>query len=233
MTEQPSLNGGGPFSDDVKDGGDRICKYFVSGKCRNGDMCPWLHPGKLNQNWNQRQQQGKAITHGKPIAQNKTICRYFLNGNCKNGANCVFLHEVAPINDGLFLNDFNQEGSYEDVSYGHEETYEDDHGDEYDGEYEEQYDQYDDHSNQIISQPDYSYEDEAEDMDDYEDNGVPYQQIASTNYQPYQQQQQKNWPPKPQIELREVIYSCIHLLVISRRILCEEQRLRFHKIRNR
>jgi len=68
--------------------GMALCKWFLVGKCWNGDKCNYFH--------------GKSPTSTAPTrpAGNPLPfipCKYFKQGRCRKGDQCEFLHEGPPV----------------------------------------------------------------------------------------------------------------------------------------
>jgi len=64
------------------------CKFYLSGFCKNGDKCPFLH-------------EEKNETEDKPKKAIPTPCKFFASGTCRKGDKCPFVHEqdkTAPTN---------------------------------------------------------------------------------------------------------------------------------------
>lgn len=62
----------------VENKGKQTCKYWMSGRCEKGDICPFSHVEKPDK----VPEQVKA----------EQICKYELKGGCLN-ENCLFSHD--------------------------------------------------------------------------------------------------------------------------------------------
>jgi hypothetical protein len=70
------------------------CLHFARGKCKNGTLCPFVHPGQ-SQNSSTREMQQVDD------ARSQILCRYFIRGHCRDGEACHYSHSLAnePIED--------------------------------------------------------------------------------------------------------------------------------------
>ncbi|KAG9396758.1 Zinc finger C-x8-C-x5-C-x3-H type (and similar) [Carpediemonas membranifera] len=62
----------------VNTGRDKIvCRFYMMGKCRMGERCPFYHPPK--------------------VEKKKEICKFFLGGRCQKGDACPFSHDLKSV----------------------------------------------------------------------------------------------------------------------------------------
>ncbi|KAF3440677.1 hypothetical protein FNV43_RR18961 [Rhamnella rubrinervis] len=84
----------------------QLCKDFVTGRCRRGSHCQFLH--QCNEDyediWDNRQRKGGNSRYSTPRdardyslrSGRSTYCTDFVKGRCRRGESCKFEHHGAP-----------------------------------------------------------------------------------------------------------------------------------------
>ncbi|KAF9266842.1 hypothetical protein L218DRAFT_1074704 [Marasmius fiardii PR-910] len=99
----------------VTNGIQKKCLFYESGNCRNGDACPYLHPGQTaaanttdNPSFDDKKDlrddhYNSAVATATSELSNVTransgrkLCQYYQQGTCRKGDNCRFSHEKEP-----------------------------------------------------------------------------------------------------------------------------------------
>ncbi len=71
-----------------------ICRFFRLGKCKQGEGCSFVHPGREHV----EPAPAEPVRHGtgqmglKGGSERKVICKFFKQGKCKEGEACSFSH---------------------------------------------------------------------------------------------------------------------------------------------
>ena len=55
----------------------QLCTFYNSGKCKKGNLCPFIHEGK--------------------VIKSKKICKYYISNACRKGINCPYSHDLSTI----------------------------------------------------------------------------------------------------------------------------------------
>lgn len=72
-----------------------ICKFWLEGKCRNGDLCTWAH-GELELGTPAPVTDGVHAAPGWDGRQ-RSICRSWQQGLCERGNQCIFAHAQEAV----------------------------------------------------------------------------------------------------------------------------------------
>ena len=72
---------------------DKECRFWLQGRCRDGDRCRYLHLAR---------EPAPPLLPGDSDAAAKyeRTCRFWASGNCRDGESCPFMHcfvEVVPV----------------------------------------------------------------------------------------------------------------------------------------
>ena len=73
---------------------NKICHFFVAGRCLNGEKCRFQHPDTLPTHLSP-EHKVKSISRSQPggsIPKTKIPCRFYLQGTCTKGDFCTFEH---------------------------------------------------------------------------------------------------------------------------------------------
>jgi len=75
----------------VGDGSKRtLCKFWLEGKCRNGDLCTWAH-GEHELSNVPLQDEG-VLMSAPPTQTKRTLCKFWQEGKCDKGELCTWAH---------------------------------------------------------------------------------------------------------------------------------------------